>query len=610
MENMKRLVSLWTLLATESQLSEFVSAKDIAVLTTRSQGEGMTFLTVTLPRLFKSLDAALAASQLETVVGFKSGSNHVYPVFLKKAWETIFNKDGTLRPFEAAQVGAVACIRQLSAIFYKLELDYTPEQESNVISAFLQTEVDLGSLDLTAPHLEGLLERARKVVRRLLAGVNPLEIRPRHGGGSSACQVKPWERYCSFRYIPRLCEVFPYDKYFFYNQTHVCDNMHELLEAEEAEPRARVVFVPKDSRGPRLISCEPREFMFIQQGLMDLLYKTVERQPAIAGQIGFTDQTRNRELAKLGSQDQSYATLDLKEASDRVSWELVRTIFPENWVAALGASRSQSTELPDGTVVPFRKFAPMGSACCFPVEAICFWAIAHAAIGDAGYTSKVFRNRLSKTDMRMSVFGDDVIVPTRFAETVMEALESCGLLINRDKSYWSGSFRESCGGDYFHGHNVTPIRCKQLIHSESTAGSSGNYARARHRTSKLVNNLLAKYAEGTDTIGLHRLYESWYGPTPRTDRWEVKDDQLVVHLDGLWLIDQQVNVPPSYRRRWNPRLCRQEFRVPIMRSVDIIVDSDRWGQVLRRELEKLSEQPTACGTLAKRVHYKYGWIAR
>jgi hypothetical protein len=610
MEHLKRLEALWLQLATKSQLSEFVSQKDVESFQRRTLGEGFAFLTVALPRLFKSLDAAFAASQLEPVIGFKTGKGIAYPLFLSKAWSIIFNEDGSLKPYDKAQAGAVLCIRQLSAVFYKLELEYTKEQEESVISAFKQSERDLDVLDLTRPVLRPTLERARKIMARLLSGVDPLDIRPRHGGGSSACRVVPWERYCSFRYIPRLNEVFPYDQYFFYNSTHLCDNLHELVESEEVEPRARVVFVPKDSRGPRLISCEPREFMFIQQGLMAKLYETVERYPAINGQVGFTDQSRNRELAKEGSREGTFATLDLKEASDRVSWDLVRTIFPDNWVQALGASRSLGTELPDGTYVPFKKFAPMGSACCFPVEALLFWSIALAAAKvDETYLKRLFHNRLSpKLDMRMSVFGDDVIVPTEVTQQVMDAYHQCGLLVNIDKSYWSGPFRESCGGDFFMGHNVAPVRVKALPLQRSDCDSIHNYSHVRHRICQSINLLMAKYDSGTDVMGLQELFCSWYGDTATTTRWRYVDDKLEVLTNGLFLISTVTTAPARTKRRWNPHLHRLEFKVPCLRSVDVYIDADRWGMVMRRELENLAERPSDLGTLAKRVRTYHGWV--
>jgi hypothetical protein len=380
--------------------------------------------------------------------------------------------------------------------------------------------------------------------------------------------------------------------------SHLSDELGKLVDAVEDEPAAKVVFVPKDSRGPRLISEEPREFMYIQQGLMAKLYDTVERQPAIAGQIGFTDQTRNQEMAKQASIDGCHATLDLKEASDRVSVELVARLFPANWTECLMASRSLRTILPDGTEVPLNKFAPMGSACCFPVEAICFWAIALAAI-DPGqsYINRLFKGRLKKDDMRISVFGDDIIVPTEHAQTVAGALEAVGLKVNRDKSFWNGFFRESCGGDYFNGHNVTPIRCKALPE---------NNARARHRTAELFNNFIRRYGYEHVGLALQLLFEKWYGPVPVSSRYK-NSPEMEKTQSGLYLLGPYTDVPTAYKKRMRHRFQKVEYRIPCIVSRDMYVPADRWSHVLRKHCNKLRDSRVTRVALPKRYRIKYRW---
>jgi hypothetical protein len=145
---------------------------------------------------------------------------------------------------------------------------------------------------------------------------------------------------------------------------------------------AKVVLVPKDSRGPRLISAEPLEYQWIQQGVGRSIVAHLEAHHLTKGRVNFTHQEVNRRLAQESSATLELATLDLKDASDRVSLELVRRVFkntPE-LVRALEAIRTDATLLPDGRVQSLKKFAPMGSAVCFPVEAFVFWAILTASI--------------------------------------------------------------------------------------------------------------------------------------------------------------------------------------------------------------------------------------
>jgi len=226
---------------------------------------------------------------------------------------------------------------------------------------------------------------------------------------------------------------------------------------------AKVVLVPKDSRGPRLISMEPLEIQWIQQGQMKLLVETLESHQLTRGQVNFSNQEVNRSLALEASRHGNLVTLDMKDASDRVSQHLVWTLFPLNWVRALEASRSSETKLPSGKIVKLHKFAPMGSAVCFPIEALCFWALAVSLI-----MTKKPSLTMRQAAKLVWVYGDDIITYRINYSEVMQMLEKVGLLFNQSKCCTSGFFRESCGLDAYKGVVVTPVRiakrwCRQLV---------------------------------------------------------------------------------------------------------------------------------------------------
>lgn len=235
------------------------------------------------------------------------------------------------------------------------------------------------------------------------------------------------------RYYRSLAERFPYEDYFFFNLSHMCDELRSYLSLEELDtPVAKVVLVPKDSRGPRLISSEPLEVQWIQQMLMANMVHTIETHPLTRGLVNFTDQSVNRRLALRGSTEESnfLVTLDMKDASDRVHSTLVRILFPNTWVAALMAARSTATRLPNGEVVQLHKFAPMGSATCFPVEALIFWALSTATIIDSSNSLTINGRAVTTTpfatlnmlfrglercgtpacDRAVYVYGDDIIL--------------------------------------------------------------------------------------------------------------------------------------------------------------------------------------------------------
>lgn len=204
---------------------------------------------------------------------------------------------------------------------------------------------------------------------------------------------------------------------------------------------SRFSTVPKDSRGPRAICMEPASRLAFQLGLMKDLYDWIENYSPAKGYVNFTDQTVNQRMSYRGSINRHWATIDLKDASDMVSNELVKAVMPEPLSTYLQELRSQTVEY-GATTIELRKYASMGSALCFPVEAMVFYAIArlHCAM--------------------CFVYGDDIIVPTTDAQKVIQALTDYGLKVNVDKTFSSGLFRESCGTDWYNGRLVTPVRLR------------------------------------------------------------------------------------------------------------------------------------------------------
>lgn len=437
--------------------------RDIEEIRHRSKNEGISFLTRTLPLLGKSLDKALANGTALTVNGFKTAKSSKLPLFMGDYFKQVFSADGLERSDASQQ--AVMAIRQISYLFYKLNLPFTEEQKNETIQLFLDTDSScINSMrDLALDHdTRSILLCARLLVCRVLGGVDPVcpdNFRPRHGPGAVATGEKSWEKPIFTRYYQRLADQFPYDQWFYYNSSHLCDDLVRYLDLEEVDAgTAKVVLVPKDSRGPRLISCEPLEYQWIQQGLMRTMVKAIETHKFTAGLVNFADQTVNQRLALESSINGRNVTLDMKEASDRVSLALVKALFPPRWFDKLFACRSDKTMLPDGRVVYLKKFAPMGSAVCFPVEALIFWALSTATIQ---YHKRTFI-RGNPREEGVYVYGDDIIVPAEAHGWLLQYLPKFGLLFNQDKCCTGRFFRESCGVDAYKGVIVTPLRVRPV----------------------------------------------------------------------------------------------------------------------------------------------------
>jgi len=448
----------------------------------RTRSEGLSFLTKTLPRLGKLFDKVLAGECKLTrdLHGFDTMENSELPRFLGEFFSRVLQPSGEV--LQIPDTNCVSVIRQILMLFYKYELPYTEAQTQQVIDSFKETENDLIHVDasltsvgaafteftrtrrrpLTPKDLidpKWYLERTNqlRVIREakiLLSNVfsrfDPLNITPRHGPGVVSTKERLGAKYCWRNVSHRITAVYPFDAYFCASQGHVCDFGGDFTVITDKDHSAQVLLVPKDSRGPRLISCEPVDFQWIQQGLRQAIYELVETHPLTRFNVFFTNQQPNQFGALLGSQNGKYATLDLKEASDRVSVSLVHLLFPDHLHRYLDASRSASTVLPSGEKLTLRKYAPMGSALCFPIMALTIWAILTASAPDADTRESIL------------VYGDDVIVPTAYAESAMNILEVFGLKINRAKSCVQGSFRESCGVDAFKGIDVTPVRLRTV----------------------------------------------------------------------------------------------------------------------------------------------------
>jgi hypothetical protein len=213
---------------------------------------------------------------------------------------------------------------------------------------------------------------------------------------------------------------------------------------------------------------------YMQQAILHPMIELLEskriagntRDNLAFGFLGFTDQSPNRDLACQGSINGDLATLDLSEASDRVHIlhvEALLASFPSLREGVL-ATRSTKARIPaiGVDIHSLRKFASMGSALCFPIEAMVFLTAIFLGIEDT-LKRPLRRKDITSYAGKVRVYGDDIIVPVDCVVPVLDSLARLGFKVNVDKSFWNGKFRESCGGDYYDGDDVTPIRLRRIF---------------------------------------------------------------------------------------------------------------------------------------------------
>jgi hypothetical protein len=177
-------------------------------------------------------------------------------------------------------------------------------------------------------------------------------------------------------------------------------------------------------------------------------------------------------MAARGSVDQNLATIDLSSASDTISTGLVKHLLPPVAFGVLNAIRSKTTDV-NGVPLPMEMFSSMGNGFTFPLQTLIFSTLVRAVYLEAG-----IKPLSDNTEFRnYSCFGDDIICLSQVYDKVVRVLEACGFEVNKDKSYSSGSFRESCGKDYYEGHNVRAVYLRKVDTVQDLYSSFNRLAR-------------------------------------------------------------------------------------------------------------------------------------
>lgn len=347
----------------------------------------------------------------------------------------------------------------LAKKYSSLELAVDAKQASMV--KFLKSEVRCGEMNLKFSHLNSftfrersLLEAVRLEVRNILGKFSWDAALPfcSHGPGASVGVLRScghqWYKYGERTpSVTGQCLAL-FDAFASY--TSLWSQDHEVERPTPKVVRSsKVAIVPKDARCSRTIAVEPLWNMFFQKGIGGLMRSRLKRRESF---IDLNDQCRNQELARLGSIDSSLATLDLASASDTISRGLVEFLLPPDWLEACNITRTHYTSLPGGEELFLQKFSSMGNGFTFELESVIFYALLRVTCLVDG-----------KGRRDVSVYGDDLVVPSWAAAETIWGLRVLGFETNVSKSFVSGPFRESCGKHYFRGHDVTPIFLKKPI---------------------------------------------------------------------------------------------------------------------------------------------------
>lgn len=486
------------------------TTRDCFTVSRRFEQEGDGFLTITLPNLEKQLlswlSSELAPSDL--FIGFRRRGG--LPAFLQGFLRELSDPRFVGTPITSTptrrQAHVLQALRQVLTLHGKRAEACSDARHDLAVRQFIETDDALSTFHGVDPAVQRAFDRAfgpaiRRIERHLFAN----QFVGRHGPGAVSDKTSVNQRWSVSEWPHNLQRILPYWEVI--PTLQLIDGMAPEIVSR---PHSRLSSVPKTAKGPRLIAIEPWQHQFVQQGLLELLKKELSREPCW-NEMAWNDQERNSRLAEAGSKDQSLSTLDLSEASDRVSLHLVDSLLApyryfRQWVMSC---RSSHVRLPDGSLKELRKFASMGSALTFPLESMIFYAIARAGV------------RSGLPDRVVSVYGDDIIVPTEDVPNVIALLESHSFKVNRSKSFWTGWFRESCGSDWYGGYNVKVVKVRHPI--EDTSSSTGVEKAVGLRNRLFASGLWSTAARLDDELAFVP-----FGPlhTPHLSRWTLDQEKI------------------------------------------------------------------------------------
>lgn len=130
------------------------------------------------------------------------------------------------------------------------------------------------------------------------------------------------------------------------------------------------------------------------------------------------------------SKPNRWATIDLSNASDSVSVELCKFLLPKWFFDKLDQTRSHMVLGPDGHYHITKKISSMGNGFTFELMTLILTVLC------------------KELDEEATVFGDDITIHPIQATLLISLLTEVGFLVNAEKSFINGPFRESCGANY------------------------------------------------------------------------------------------------------------------------------------------------------------------
>jgi len=326
---------------------------DYNTVKSRVKDEGLSFLTIALPNFGSDFERSLDQGAVDSTFfqGFRRKGS--LPAFLQGLTSLVFNPcDGTL--LNTPSYEAIRCVRQICYLFKALNHTCSDARVKAAYDKYVECEKSVRQSDsaLETERKFEFMSMADLLFQKRLFSKLDREVElglliPKHGPGATADRLKANAKFDNRLWTERLEELFPAGEFLYTSPRHyfndVEDGVGPIWLEPDTEIPSRVITVPKTLKTPRIIAIEPTHMQYVQQGLMEPIVEGIERDDFLSSFIGFTDQTVNRYLARKGSANGDLATLDLSEASDRVSNLHVQLLLGRNPFLAEGVQACRSS---------------------------------------------------------------------------------------------------------------------------------------------------------------------------------------------------------------------------------------------------------------------------
>jgi hypothetical protein len=413
----------------------------------------------------------------------------------------------TFRGYSFPDIGYVSPFRfraykQLAGLFkkYRFQQDLYTDDELEALThqKFMDEQVHFSTFTPLSELGHRVAQRARSIARRILGKYNPEDtvLLARFGKKSSiGCPL-------SLAYIDhKLTDVKAFtgssecSSWFFESVLPQDEILKSLVVAmgitspidnrKLQHNSLKLVNVPKSWKVHRSITPLTLLSLFYSYGVGSQVENCLESEGLCISDL----QMRHRMLVKKFSISRSHATADLTSASQSLTSDTLNRVLPREWYVAIRRTFSRQLDCKVNgrkSTMYTSSVLPMGNGLTFPVETLVFYCILKSI------------QELTGVQGLISVYGDDLIYPSKLHKYVVRIFPEFRFILNLDKTFVSAYFRESCGSDYYRGVDSRPAMLPQAqINATPTQHLSWLY--------KAYNALSRRWSEDEISSTLYML---------------------------------------------------------------------------------------------------------